>query len=272
MSRVAPSQPRRVGILGFGFIGAELYRFLCGAEGREAGLAPAFVWARRQGQLDPVDPAHRLFDLADMRAHAPDLVVEAAHPDLTLAHGEALLALCDYMPLSVSALADDGVTSRLRAAAQAAGTRLLLPVGALVGGQALAARRDMWDDVTITFRKNPANIDFARTSTDPASISGPTVIFDGSVREIGKLFPRNVNTMLTCGLATVGLDRCRGVLIADPALDVAVAEVEARGRDGSILRTEKRQPVVGVSGTEMVASLIRSIRLGMGCLETVDIV
>lgn len=272
MSGSGQSGPRRVGILGFGFIGAALYDYLAGPGGRAAGLAPAFVWARRPEQLAGVDPAHRLPDIAGAGGHAPDLVVEAAHPDLTLAHGRALLALCDYMPLSVSALTDDTVTAGLRAAAEAAGTRLLLPVGALVGGQALTARRGMWEEVCITFRKNPANIDFERTSIDPATIDGPTTIFDGPVREIGRLFPRNVNTMLTCGLATVGLDRCRGVLIADPSLDIAIAEVEARGSDGSVLRTEKRQPVVGVSGTEMVASLLRSVRLGMGCLEAVDIV
>lgn len=266
------SRLRRVGILGCGFIGAALYDHLAGPEGAASGLAPAFVWARRPDQLRHVAAAHRLTDVADAGRHAPDLVVEAAHPDLTLAHGRALLGLCDYMPLSVSALADDAVTAGLREVAAAAGTRLLLPVGALVGGQALAARRDMWEAVTITFRKNPANIDFSSTTIDPATITGPTTIFDGPVRGIARLFPRNVNTMLTCGLATVGLDRCRGVLVADPALDIAIAEVEARGRDGSILRTEKRQPVVGVSGTEMVASLLRSVRLGMGCLDAVDIV
>ena len=59
--------------------------------------------------------------------------------------------------------------------------------------------------------------------------------------------------MVTCALATVGIDRCRGRMIADPGLDHAVAEVEAWGRDGSYLTTVKRQPMVGVSGTEMFA-------------------
>lgn len=272
MSGARRDGPFRVGILGFGFIGAELYRFLAGPRGAAAGLAPAFVWARRPVALAEVPHELRLDDPGQAPARAADLVVEAAHPDLTRAHGAALLAAGDYMPLSVSALADDGLTARLRAAAEGTGTRLLLPVGALVGGQALAARRDGWASVTITFEKNPANIDFRDSGIDPAGIRGRTTLYDGPVRGIGPLFPRNVNTMLTCGLATVGLDRCRGVLVADPALDVAIARVEARGRDGSVLTTEKRQPVVGVSGTEMVASLIRSARLALGRFDTVDLV
>ena len=89
-------------------------------------------------------------------------------------------------------------------------------------------------------------------------------MFDGPVREIAPLFPRNVNTMVTCALATVGLDRCRGRMIADPALDHAVAEVEAWGKDGSYLTTVKRQPTVGVSGTEMFASTLRSVLKATG--------
>ena len=96
------------------------------------------------------------------------------------------------------------------------------------------------------------------------------MIFDGSVREIAPLFPRNVNTMVTCALATVGLDKCRGRMIADPALDHAVAEVEAWGKDGSYLTTVKRQPMVGVSGTEMFASTLRSVLKATGTGPTVD--
>ena len=65
---------------------------------------------------------------------------------------------------------------------------------------------------------------------------------------------------------TVGLDACRGVLVCDPGLDVAVAEVVAVGRDGSRLETVRWQPAVGVSGTEMMASLLRSIQVATGRL------
>jgi aspartate dehydrogenase len=76
--------------------------------------------------------------------------------------------------------------------------------------------------------------------------------------------------MVTCALATVGLDRCRGRMIADPVLDHAVAEVEAVGSDGSYLATTKRQPMVGVSGTEMFASTPRSVLKATGRGPTMD--
>ena len=78
--------------------------------------------------------------------------------------------------------------------------------------------------------------------------------------------------VVTCALATIGLDRCRARLVADPSLDHAVAEVEAFGTDGSYLQTIKRQPAIGVTGTEMFASTLRSVQKATANLNTLDFV
>jgi aspartate dehydrogenase len=57
----------------------------------------------------------------------------------------------------------------------------------------------------------------------------------------------------------LGLDKTRGVLIADPSLKTAIAEVEAIGKNGGRMVTIKEQPVVGVSGTEMPAAILNSV-------------
>jgi aspartate dehydrogenase len=258
----------RVGLVGFGFIGAGLYREISG--GACPGLEIAFVWNRSAQKLHGVSTGHVLEDLSRFAPTAPDLIVEAAHPDITRSHGEAFLSHCDYMPLSVTALADDGLREQLLTVAKNRGHRLIIPQGALVGTDALLGWAHIWRDVTITFRKHPANIDLSMVNRRAEDIRTETVIFDGPVRDIALLFPRNVNTMVTCALATVGIDRCRGRMIADPALDHAVAEVEAWGRDGSYLTTLKRQPMVGVSGTEMFASALRSVRKATGAGPTLD--
>jgi aspartate dehydrogenase len=258
----------RIGLIGFGFIGVGLYRAITQRE--VEGLEVAFVWNRSADKLAGLPTQLVLADLASFADTGPDLIIETAHPDLTRAHGEAVLARCDYMPFSVTALADDGLRHRLMATASAHGHRLLLPQGALVGTDALLGWRHMWRDVTITFRKHPNNIDLSVVNRRAEDLRTETVVFDGPVREIAPLFPRNVNTMVTCALATVGLDRCRGRMIADPALDHAVAEVEAWGTDGSHMKTVKQQPMVGVSGTEMLASALRSLQKATGTGPTMD--
>jgi aspartate dehydrogenase len=78
--------------------------------------------------------------------------------------------------------------------------------------------------------------------------------------------------MITCALATTGLDACRGTLVAVPGLPVAIAEVTARGTDGSLLTMRKEQPAVGVSGTEMFESLFGSVLRALGARETLAFV
>ena len=201
-----------------------------------------------------------------------DVVVEMAHPQYTRDWGERILSQADYLPLSVTALADDALRERLIERARSSGTHLSVPHGALMGLDTLREWRHMWSDVEIAFFKNPANIDFAESGIDPAALRSETVVYEGPVRGIAGCFPRNVNTMVTCALATVGLDRCRAKLVSVPGLNVAIAEVKATGRDGSRLAMRKEQPATGVSGTEMFESQFASILRAAAAREVMEFV
>ena len=247
----------RVGLIGFGFIGSQVYERIRTQPG--LGLEVAFVHNRNPARLKGVPSSLVLDDLGQAAARKPALVVEMAHPEYTRRHGEQFLAHADYLPLSVTALADDALRERLLAQAARSGTRLLVPHGALVGTENLVEWQPMWEKVEITFHKAPENIDFSESGFDPATIRSETVVYDGPVRGIARLYPRNVNTMVTCALATTGLDRCRAKLIASPGLKVAIADIRATGRDGATLVMRKEQPIVGVSGTEVFESQFHSI-------------
>jgi predicted dinucleotide-utilizing enzyme len=249
---------KRIGIIGFGFIGRYIYEQI--GAGQVPGLEVAFVWNRSGERISDLPPDIVLPDLADFAGREPDMLVEMAHPAISAQYGVSILSHCDYMMLSVTAMADHGVSEALLEAAERAGTSLFIPHGALVGVDSLREGTGNWEQVGITFRKHPDSLDFAATDIDPSTITAETIVFDGSVRDIARRFPRNVNTMATCALATLGFDDTHAVLIADPSLTTMSAEVVAVAKDGGRLETRKVEQAVGVSGTGMLASQLGSIR------------
>ncbi|MYG53506.1 MAG: hypothetical protein F4204_14495, partial [Rhodospirillaceae bacterium] len=129
--RVGPGRPRaaamRIGIVGYGYIGRFIAERIAESGGR---FETAFVHNRSAAALADLDPALRLDDLEQAGTRDPGLIVECAHPSISARYGEAFLKCADYMPLSVTALADDAVRERLEAAAAARATRLLVPATA----------------------------------------------------------------------------------------------------------------------------------------------
>lgn len=236
----------RIGVIGYGAVGARLVRHI---ESTDA-LELAFVFTRTPGA---VDHPLAVSDLAHPLVRTADLVVEAAHPEVIARVGEQLLADSDLMVVSAGGLVDDARRAELVEAARRSGHRIIVPFGALSGLESLAGRSTAWRSATITFVKPPHAYD------PPAEASARTVIYDGPVRGVAELYPRNVNAMVTFALATVGLDATRGILVSDPDQSFASLEYEAHGDDGGTLRVSKSQPLIGVSGSEMPDAIVRSL-------------
>ena len=247
----------RIGIVGFGYIGSYVYEQITTRP--ELGLDVAFVYNRTREKLAELPADLILDDLSGFATRQADLIVELAHPGISLDYGTAFLGQTDYMPLSLTALADERVEKELLACAARSGTRLYIPHGAIVGLEALQEGREVWDEVTMVMKKNPDNLDFSdHPELSADAIDAETVLYEGPARGVCPLFPRNVNSHAALALGSIGFDRTRSVLVAIPGLDVSILEIEARGQGVEVV-IRRSNPMQGVSGVFTLVAALSSI-------------
>lgn len=214
----------RYGIVGYGRIGKRLASRLPGA----------VAIVERGATLDALISAR------------PEVVVECASAAALAEYGPAILAAgIDLVPLSLTALADPEVEQRLMAAAKAGPGRLELAPGAIGTLDLLAtAREDGLRRVVYRQLKSPAmwRLTPAATLADLAAIRGRQVFFKGSVRELARLMPDNLNTSVGVALAGLGLDATEAELVADPAISETGHELEVHAAPGTaVLRLGGRE-------------------------------
>jgi len=256
----------RIGLIGFGYLGSYVYKQI--STRPELGMDIAFVFDIIRENIVEVPTNLVLEDLSDFAKKAPDLIVELAHPSITRQYGEIFLQSTNYLAFSVTAFADPTLEKNLPAVARKSGTCLIIPHGAVVGLEAIHEGRELWEEVVISMTKSPKNLDFSESSDYTADqILKKTILYDGPTRGICPQFPRNVNTHAALAIGSLGFDRTRSILIAEPGIDVSIIEIEARGK-GVELRVERTNPMVGVSGTltlySAFASVCRAASTGKG--------
>lgn len=247
-----------IGIIGYGTIGSFLHDQI--ASHPEWGMHISLICNRPGPRMEALPPEIVVHDPMLIDPGHAALIVEAAHPVITRAHAEHFLRSgASYMPLSLTALADEGLLEKLHAVAEEHGSTLYVPHGAAVGIDSLAECRDTWETVSVIMKKNPANLDFSDSGEwRNSAIDEETVLYDGPTRALCAQFPRNVNAHAAVALAGIGFDRTRSVLIADPGLKVSVIEIEAYGA-GVHMKIQRSNPLKGVSGLFTLRSALAAV-------------
>ena len=247
----------KIGLIGFGFIGKNLFDALPVAAPE---LIIDFVFDRDPARLQNLRPSQRLDNLTEIANLAVDLVVEAAHPDVTQDHGIAILQSADYLPLSLTALADDELYDGLQKTAAQFGKKLFIPHGATIGLDGIFALRDRLQHVTITTVKPAANLDH---SVQSSTLTAHKIVYDGPTRAACRLYPRSVNSHAAVALAGIGFDHTRSILIEDPTATHTQTDIVCQGTDIDFTIT-RRNPMQGVSSQMMpqmvLASLLTALR------------
>ncbi|KAM9047086.1 aspartate dehydrogenase domain-containing protein isoform 1-T1 [Megaptera novaeangliae] len=244
-------------------------------QGPELGLELVFVWNRDPGRMaGSVPPTLQLQNLAALGERHPDLVVEVAHPKIIHESGAEILRYANLLVGSPSALADQATERQLLEASHRWGHAVFVARGALWGTEDIARLDEAGglQSLRVTMATHPDGFRLEGPLATAHSPGPRTVLYEGPVRGLCPLAPRNSNTMAAAALAAPGLgfDRVIGVLVADFRLkDMHVVDVELSGPPGPTGRsfavhTHRENPTEpgAVTGSATVTTFWRSL---LGC-------
>ncbi len=263
MSETDPSS-LRVAVAGFGAIGGALATSLLAGV---PGLSLSAVGARDHAAARARLPTS--VEVVDVEALAglADVIVECAPAAiLPLIAEPALRAGRSVVVLSCGALLERMDLCDL---ARAHGGRILVPTGALLGLDAVAAAAEgTIHSVRMTTRKPPGGLAGAphllRHGIDLSGLTEARLVFEGSAREAARGFPANVNVAAALSLAGIGADRTEVAIWADPAVtrNVHRIEVEADSARFSlqIENVPSENPRTGRITALSVLALLRKLR------------
>jgi len=222
----------RVAIGGFGAIGKVVAEHLDrGIEGLALAAVSARDVVRAQAAVAGFARPVPVLPLAQLGV-AADIVIECAPAALLRALAEPALARGRIvMALSCGALLDN---FDLVDTARRHGGRILVPTGALLGLDAVAAAAEGGiSRVHMITRKPPRGLLGApyleEKGIDVAGLCEPRRVFTGTARAAARGFPANVNVAAALALAGIGPDRTTIEIWADPgvARNLHRIEVEA---------------------------------------------
>jgi len=224
-----PAQTCRVGIIGYGAIGARVAADV--AAGRVPGAFLEGIVSRR-----PLSGAPAGQVTLEQALERCDLLVECAGQEALVDHGEVVLrAGVDLLVTSIGALADRGLSKQLHAAGPG---RLFLTSGAVGGLDLLSsgARLEGYDRVTITTTKLPGSL--VQPWMEDAlveqilSARGPLDVYQGPAAEAALLFPKSLNAAAAVAIAVNDWDSVTVRVRADPGAELTSHVIEASGNVG----------------------------------------
>jgi aspartate dehydrogenase len=218
-----------VAVGGFGAIGRVVARRLDrGIEGLTLTAVAARNVPRAEAAMTDFARRVRVVPLGELWQHA-DVVVECAPAAVLRELAEPALGQGRIViVLSCGALLDNFDLVEL---ARRHGGRILVPTGALLGLDAVAAAAEGGiTSVRMITRKPPGGLAGApyldTNKIDIAGLTEPRRVFSGTAREAARGFPANVNVAAALALAGIGPDRTTVEIWADPTITRNIHRIE----------------------------------------------
>lgn len=264
----------RIGLIGYGNISRTLMKLL--SDELAAPLTsltvlslPEFAETTRQqlaeegkkvaGELTVVDNGDAFL------SGSFDLVIECAgHAAVSAYVPEFLSRGTDTIIVSIGALADQELETRLRKAAETGGGQIILPAGAIGGVDILSALRPT-GLTSVTYRGRKPPVAWSGTPAedilDLPNVKEAVVFFKGNARDAAQQYPKNANVAATLALAGLGFEATKVELVADPQAPGNVHEYHVESPVANYRIEIENKPSAGNAKTSVttVYSVLRAV-------------
>jgi aspartate dehydrogenase len=248
-----------VGLIGYGGIAQDVVAALR-TSGGDVKIIGAACRPGRVEKARAALPGIKIFAVIEkMLDRRPNVVAELAGQEAVAEYGrEVLRRGIDFLIISVGSLAARDLLNYLKGGAEAGGSRILLPAGAIGGIDAIAAMRlGGLNAVRYRSRKPPAawRGSPAEKVADLDKLQDRTVLYRGTAGEAALLYPQNANVAAAVALAGLGFDATEVELVADPAASGNIHEIEAEGAAGRFAIQLQGKPSRSNPKTSALAAL-----------------
>lgn len=250
----------RILLIGYGAIGQKILTYL--------HAEPRFTLAvlrRHTGEHEFPTGVQTLQHSDEIASFAPDLIVEAAGQALVKeAVADWLTAGIDVLISSVGALQDAALRMRLERAAEAGGSALLIPSGALAGVDYVHAVGAVpGTHIHYVSRKPLAawRDEIERLGLQNEAETKPITLYEGDAAGAAARYPANLNVAATLALAAGGFDRVEVTVVADHAATGNTHSIAVSGPVGTMHVDVVNAPAPDNPKTSMVVahSIARAI-------------
>jgi aspartate dehydrogenase len=237
------SRDLRLAVIGTGAIATYLIDAIhLGRAGAARIVAVADIAAMSE-RLESVASRHGCAwstDVLELAAYAPDIVIEAAAPQVVRQYAIPLLNQgLDLLVMSAGAFVDAPFLAELQTVLTRTHRHVYVPSGAVGGLDVLrAASVAGIEEARLTTVKPAGGLCgapwFIQHPIDLDAITERTVVFRGSVAEAVRWFPQNVNVAAVLSLAAVGACAVSVEVAVDPTSSRNVHEIYVRGAFGEM--------------------------------------
>ncbi|MFP8782653.1 aspartate dehydrogenase [Planococcus plakortidis] len=189
-------------------------------------------------------------DLDEFLSAPVDTVVEAVTVDAArLFISQVIERQKDLIVSSIGVFKDFAFLEELTNLAEANGTKLYLPSGAIGGLDVLQSAKALGGlkTVRLTTRKSPESLGM---ETDREQ-----VLFDGTAFDAIGNFPKNINVALVLAIAGIGMHETKVRIIVDPDVKRNTHTIEAQGDFGKMQLQVENHPMAANPKTSMLAAL-----------------